>query len=226
MIPYKIIQLLQERSKEDIPFIKTERVLVYSNKIKKMEEKALETLKSMLNARQKKVDHIETLSNSLDDTRMYNLGGVLVIFSDKGRITDGILKLYIQFCEENNYTNGMIIVMASSPSDNILDMIRTHNSDPKNHLVQLFNVRYLQFDISTHRKVPQHRLMDTEEIEKFQKRMNITNLKLQLPWIDSQDAMAKWLGARTGDIIEIQRFSESAGASLYYRYCVSNVLET
>jgi DNA-directed RNA polymerase I, II, and III subunit RPABC1 len=191
-----------------------------------MEEKALETLKAMLIARQKKVEEIETLGNSLDDTRMYNLGGVLIIFSDKGRITDGILKSYIQFCEDNNYSNGMIIVMATSPSENILDMIRTYNSNPRNQLVQLFNVRYLQFDISTHRKVPRHRMMTTEEIDALQKKMNITNLKLQLPWIDSQDAMAKWLGARTGDVIEIERLSESAGNSKYYRYCVSNVLET
>jgi len=191
-----------------------------------MEEKALETLKAMLNARQKKVEQIESLGNSLDDTRMYNLGGVLIIFSDKGRMTDGVLKSYIQFCEDNNYTHGLIIILATSPSENILELIRTHNSNPKNQLMQIFNIRYLQFDISTHRKVPHHRLMDSEEIQLLQKRMNITDCKKQLPWIDSQDAMAKWLGARTGDVIEISRLSESAGNSKYYRYCVSNVLET
>lgn len=191
-----------------------------------MEEKALETLKSMLISRQKKVEEVETLGNSLDDTRMYNLGGVLVIFSDKGRLTDGVLKSYIQFCEDNNYTNGLIIILATSPSENILEIVRTHNSDPKNQLMQIFNIRYLQFDISTHRKVPHHRLMEPEEILKLEKKMNITNLKSQLPWIDSQDAMAKWLGARTGDVVEISRLSESAGNSKYYRYCVSNVLET
>lgn len=191
-----------------------------------MEEKALETLKSMLHSRQKNVEKVEILGNSLDDTRMYNLGGVLVIFSDKGRMTDGVLKSYIQFCEDNNYTNGLIIVLASSPSENILELVRTHNSEPKNQLMQIFNIRYLQFDISTHRKVPKHRLMDQEEILKLEKKMNITDLKLQLPWIDSQDAMAKWLGARTGDVVEISRLSESAGNSKYYRYCVSNVLET
>jgi DNA-directed RNA polymerase I, II, and III subunit RPABC1 len=191
-----------------------------------MEEKALETLKAMLNARQKKVEQIESLGNSLDDTRMYNLGGVLIIFSDKGRMTDGVLKSYIQFCEDNNYTHGLIIILATSPSENILELVRTHNSNPKNQLMQIFNIRYLQFDISTHRKVPHHRLMESEEIQLLQKRMNITDCKKQLPWIDSQDAMAKWLGARTGDVIEISRLSESAGNSKYYRYCVSNVLET
>ena len=133
---------------------------------------------------------------------------------------------YIQFCEDNSYTNGVIIILATSPSDNILEIVRTHNSNPKNQLMQIFNIRYLQFDISTHRKVPHHRIMDDEEINILQKKMNLTDLKLQLPWIDSQDAMAKWLGARTGDVIEISRLSESAGDSKYYRYCVSNVLET
>jgi DNA-directed RNA polymerase subunit H (RpoH/RPB5) len=93
-------------------------------------------------------------------------------------------------------------------------------------LIQLFNVRYLQFDISSHRKVPNHRIISTEESAELQKRMKIVDPKMQLPWIDSQDAMAKWLGARTGDIIEITRLSESSGNSLYYRYCVSNVLDT
>jgi DNA-directed RNA polymerase I, II, and III subunit RPABC1 len=191
-----------------------------------MEEKALETLKSMLIARQKKVEQIEILGNSLDETRMYNLGGVLVIFSDKGRITDGVLKSYIQFCEENNYTHGAIIILATSPSENILDMIRAHNSEAKNQLIQLFNISYLQFDISKHRKVPRHRLMEQKEIDDLQKKMNITDLKMQLPWIDSQDPMAKWLGARTGDVVEISRLSESAGSYKYYRYCVSKVSET
>jgi DNA-directed RNA polymerase I, II, and III subunit RPABC1 len=140
-------------------------------------------------------------------------------------MTDGVLKSYVQFCEDNNYNNGAIIVMSTSPSENILDMIRTMNTSTK-PLIQLFNVRYLQFDISSHRKVPNHRIISTEESAELQKRMKIVDPKMQLPWIDSQDAMAKWLGARTGDIIEITRLSESSGNSLYYRYCVSNVLDT
>jgi len=191
-----------------------------------MEERALETLKTMLNKRDKKVESIEHLTNSLDETRMYNLGGVLVIFSDKGRLTDGLIKSYIQFCEDNSYKNGTIIVMATSPSDNILEIIRSYNTDNKNALLQIFNVRYLQFDISTHRKVPKHRILDEDEIGKLQIKLNITNLKSQLPWIDSQDAMAKWVGARPGDVLEITRLSETAGKSRYYRYCVSKVSDT
>jgi DNA-directed RNA polymerase subunit H (RpoH/RPB5) len=104
--------------------------------------------------------------------------------------------------------------------------VRDHINDPKKALLQIFAINRLQFDITTHRKVPRHRILDQAEIEKLEKKMNITDSKTQLPWIDSQDAMAKWIGARPGDIVEILRFSESAGATAYYRYCVANVLET
>ena len=45
----------------------------------------------------------------------------------------------------------------------------------------------------------------------------------QMPMIDSQDMMARWIGAKPGDIVEIIRKSEAAGATPYYRVCVADV---
>ena len=191
-----------------------------------MEDKALETLKTMLASREIKVENVETISAPIDETRMYNIGGILVIFSEKGRLTENVLQSYITFAEENKYTHGTIIVSLIPPSENILGSIRAYNADSTNPFLQIFDIRRLQFDITTHRKVPRHRVITKEEVLKIEKKFNITNSKKQLPWIDSQDAMAKWIGARPGDIVEITRFSESAGDTLYYRYCASNVLET
>ena len=58
--------------------------------------------------------------------------------------------------------------------------------------------------------------------EGFEKKFNITNPKEQLAWIDSQDAAAKWIGARPSNIIEVTRFSESSGDARSWRYCVAN----
>jgi len=192
----------------------------------KMEERALTCLTGMLNARNVKVDSSELLGNSLEETRMYNLGGILIIFSEKGRLTENVVNSYITFANDNKFMNGTIVVSLVPPSESILEIVRTHINNPKNFLLQIFDIRRLQFDITTHRKVPPHRILTQSEIEKLMRKMNITDSKTQLPWIDSQDAMAKWIGARTGDIIEIIRFSESAGATTYYRYCAGNVLET
>ena len=191
-----------------------------------MEEKALETLTKMLASRQIKVEKPETLGNPIDETRMYNLGGILIIFSEKGRLNENALNSYIAFSAENKYTHGTIVVTLVPPSESILTVVRDHINDAKNPLLQIFDIRRLQFDITTHRKVPPHRILTQEEVEKLGQKMNVRDYKKQLPWIDSQDAMAKWIGARPSDVIEIIRFSESAGATPYYRYCSANVLET
>ena len=191
-----------------------------------MEEKALECLKGMLTSRQIKVEKADIIGNPLEETRMFNMGGVLIIFSEKGRLTEGVLNSYIVFASENGHTHGVIIVSLSQPSESILGLVRAHNAVKENPLLQIFDIRRLQFDITTHRKVPPHRILSEDEVKKLEVRMNILDSKAQLPWIDSQDPMAKWIGARMGDIIEIIRFSESAGATPYYRYCANNVLET
>jgi DNA-directed RNA polymerase I, II, and III subunit RPABC1 len=180
----------------------------------------------MLTSRQIKVEKADIIGNPLEETRMFNMGGVLIIFSEKGRLTEGVLNSYIVFASENGHTHGVIIVSLSQPSESILGLVRAHNAVKENPLLQIFDIRRLQFDITTHRKVPPHRILSEDEVKKLEVRMNILDSKAQLPWIDSQDPMAKWIGARMGDIIEIIRFSESAGATPYYRYCANNVLET
>ena len=190
-----------------------------------MEDRALDTLKRMLVSRKIKVDSVETLAAPLDETRMYNIGGILIIFNEKSRLNENALQSYITFSQENNYTHGTIVVCLVPPSENVVNVIRNHNKE-KNPLLQLFDIRRLQFDITQHRRVPAHRIITEEELMKLEKKMNIVDPKKQLPWIDSQDAMAKWIGAKPGDVVEITRFSESGGNVLYYRYCVANVLET
>jgi len=190
-----------------------------------MEDRALETLKRMLESRKIKIDAVETLAAPLDETRMYNIGGILIIFNEKSRLNENALQSYITFSEENNYNNGTIVVSLVPPSENVINVIRNYNKE-KHPLLQLFDIRRLQFDITQHRRVPAHRIISEDELMKLEKKMNIVDPKKQLPWIDSQDAMAKWIGAKPGDVVEVTRFSESGGNVLYYRYCVANVLET
>ena len=191
-----------------------------------MEERAIETLKRMLAGRQIKTETVESLGSPIDETRMFNIGGILIIFSEKGRITENILQAYMTFGEENNYKHGTIVVCLVQPSENIMGFVRNQNGKPDTPIFQVFDIRRLQFDITTHRKFPPHRIINKNELTDLQKKYNIVDPKKQLPWIDSEDPGAKWVGARTGDVIEIQRFSESSGMYVYHRYCTGNVLQT
>jgi len=194
-------------------------------RIKRMEEKALVTLKSMLESRGLTIGEPEPLASVLDETRMYKLGEVLVIFSDKSRINEANLSSYIKFSTENGYTNGTIVVSVIPSSEKITNTVRSYINKKENSLLQLFDILRLQTDISKHRKYVPHRILSNQEIQLLEKKFAITKPREQLAWIDSQDAAAKWIGARPGDIIEVVRFSESAGDSRSWRYCVANTTE-
>ena len=187
-----------------------------------MEDKALETLKAILALRNIKVESNEFIGAALDETRMYNMGGILIIFSNKSRINESNLTSYIKFASENNYTQGTIVVSLIPCSEKIQNIVRDHINNSENSLLQIFDIKRLQFNIVTHRKFIPHRIIGQDEITLLEKKFNITNPKNQLGWIDSQDPAAKWIGARPGNIIEVTRFSESAGDARSWRYCVAN----
>ena len=89
--------------------------------------------------------------------------------------------------------------------------------------MQFFHIKQLQFDITTHRMAMPHRILKEEELKKLYEKFKISQPDQQLPWIDSQDPMAKWIGAIPGDVIEVIRHSDVAGQQLFYRYCVEDV---
>jgi len=124
-----------------------------------MEERALAVIKTMLIARNFKIDEPESLGAPVDDTRMYNFGGVLVIFSEKNRVSDSNLTSYIKFASENNYTSGTIVISQIPSSESVLNSVRKYISKEDNPLLQIFDIRNIQVDKSLHVKVPRHRIL-------------------------------------------------------------------
>lgn len=189
-----------------------------------MEERALQTLKSMLTDRGIKSDTFEPVGNPLDETRMYTFGGILIVFSEKTRLTPAEFKNILAYAAENSHTAGTIIITISKAPESVTELLRQHLSNKENPLVQLFYISHLNFDISKHRKVPKHRLLTEDEKTKLTKMYNITDFK-QLPKLDSQDAMARWIGARPGDVVEVTGLCVSSADNVRYRYCIPNVYE-
>jgi DNA-directed RNA polymerase I, II, and III subunit RPABC1 len=190
----------------------------------RMEARYLQTLKEILVGRGIKAEEFERVGAPMDETRMYTFGPVLIIFSEKTRVTATEFEKFITFSAENNYSGGIIIVSPTKPSESILHLVRDYISDKENQLVQIFLQSHLNFNISKHRKVPKHRIMSQEEIDAMTKEYNITKLS-SLPKIDSQDAMAKWIGARPGDVVEIVGLCMTSADNKRYRYCLANADE-
>jgi DNA-directed RNA polymerase subunit H (RpoH/RPB5) len=185
-----------------------------------MEEKALETLRIMIGRRGLDTKSDRIVTDDLERANLYTIGNILVVFSQKDNgLMARDINTFMTFANGNGYTNGVILVALTPPSENVLKAIKALAAER----VQFFHIRQLQFDVTTHRMAMPHRILKEDERNAMFKRYNVTKPGEQLPWIDSQDTMAKWIGAMPGDILEVTRHSDVAGPQLYYRFVVPDV---
>ena len=186
-----------------------------------MEDKALDILRTMLERRKLETvtERITTDNKKMEKVTLYTIGSVLVCFSQKDKVLAGDITNILAFAAENGHTTGIVIVAMSPPSENVLRVAKSH---AKKRL-SFFHISQLQFDITTHRMAMPHRILSEEERTVVFDKFKISDPENQLPWLDSQDTMAKWIGAIPGDVVEVMRHSDTAGRSAYYRYCVEDV---
>ena len=76
----------------------------------------------------------------------------------------------------------------------------------------------IEFSILDHVMVPEHRILDDDEVEEVLSKYDIE--KERLSKIQVTDPVVKEISANAGDIIEIRRKSETAGSSLFYRLVI------
>jgi DNA-directed RNA polymerase subunit H (RpoH/RPB5) len=187
-----------------------------------MEAIALDTLKSMLISR--KVDAEEFVKvQGPPDTTAYTFGGILILFSTKSRLSAGDPQKFMEFAEENSHRNGIIVISQNRLSETVEAALNAIVADSSNQLIQVFEFRHLYFDITKHARVPQHRILSSEERDAVLKEFNIQSAS-QMPKIDWKDAMARWIGARPGDVIEISGMCEASVQNRRYRFCIPDVI--
>jgi DNA-directed RNA polymerase subunit H len=202
-------------------FTKKRTAFCLEQRISMDEDKALETLRIMLGRRGLDTKTERVVADGFENANFYTVGNQLVVFSRKSKgMVERDVNKFVDFADGNDYSHGIIVVALVPPSENVLKIIKQMT---KTRLIQFFHMRQLLFDITTHRAAMPHRILKEDEKTEVFKTYNINTPDQQLPWIDSQDPMVKWIGGRPGDVIEVNRHSDVAGAQLYYRYCVPDV---
>lgn len=176
----------------------------------------MDVLKIMLNQRGVNTNTSETIESEFPAS-IVKFDKIVVYTSSRSRISEKDIETIIDITQKNGGELSIVIVPIP-PSATILTSVRQHSDK-----FQLFHSGQLQFDITTHRKVPIHRILSEEEKKVFVEKYHISKLEDQMPMIDSQDPLAKWIGAKPGDVVEIMRRSETSGSTPYYRYCVADV---
>jgi DNA-directed RNA polymerase subunit H (RpoH/RPB5) len=124
------------------------------------------------------------------------------------------------FTIENVLTKNdtLMIIVEDEPNDTIHTKMK-YLYDHDGIFVLIHNIKRLQFNILSHRLVPECKVLNKTEVDELVKQYNIKDTK-QLPEISRFDPQALAMCLRPGDICKFNRDSATAMKYNYYRICV------
>lgn len=199
---------------------------------------AIENLKSMLKElRNDDIAEFDEHEADIDREEFYNDANIIEFNTDNTTIifaltkklrTDIIEQLkksksnIESFIDAYNGKNNIILIFGNdiltTPTISQLNSI-DKILQKKKGMLQYFQLNELQFNPTKHQLVPPHRKLNNDETTEIMNKYLIKN-KLQMPIILRTDVIAKWLGLKQGEIVEITRYNENSGKSYYYRCCI------
>lgn len=168
------------------------------------------------------------LKQSIHDT--FKTDRTAVVFALSKTFFSNYLKNYIKDTEidlRELYERPRILVITDeTPSPSLMtafqqrDKLHQASVPATEHpLLQLFTLGELQYNPTRHVLVPKHTWIPETAVKAVLEKYQVKN-KVHLPHILRTDKIAKWLGLRVGDVVEILRPNENSGLYHYYRCCV------
>lgn len=143
----------------------------------------------------------------------YNLGS---------KINESVILNFVEdlfyLSETLQKTDTLFIITKEELNDPLSNVLKQIWEKEKVHIV-IESIARLQFNILNHNLVPNHRIMNDNEVSAMMEKYNILSLE-QLPEINRFDPVAKLIGIKPKEVCEIKRPSKSAIESYYYRVCV------
>lgn len=148
--------------------------------------------------------------------------GLLVLFSLQPKFKREELREWYQIAKKyssdnNNININLLLILKDEVNTTVLEKTKIEeNTKNKPHVYgEIWKISNLQYNISNNYLVPKHIILtDIDKLEELGYK------KDHLPKILHSDPMAKRLGAVPGNIIEVQRNSETSGCNLVYRLVV------
>jgi DNA-directed RNA polymerase subunit H (RpoH/RPB5) len=112
----------------------------------------------------------------------------------------------------------LIVIVNDEPNDTMVERLK-FLYDSRGIFIVVHNIKRLQRNILNHTMVPKHAILTEAQTEDLKKRYNLTGVK-QLPEISRFDPVSLLIGMRPGQVCKIERNSQTAIVSDYYRVCV------
>lgn len=147
--------------------------------------------------------------------RLFTKGesALLLHFLEDSKLSVKNIKPILETAKVQGVT-GILLIIKESMSSQVSEEIRSI----KELEIEVFKESDLVFNVTKHELVPRHRIMAEEEKHRF---LNERKLKEnELPQIFVTDPVVRYFKGKKGDLVEIERKSETSGISYYYRVVV------
>ena len=112
----------------------------------------------------------------------------------------------------------LVVITNDEPNDTIQQKI-SYLYDSSQIFIVMHNIKRLQYNILQHVLVPNATILSEKKVEELKAKYNLKSLA-QLPEISRFDPQALALCLRPGQVLEIQRKSDTAMTYPYYRVCL------
>ena len=145
------------------------------------------------------------------------------LFDEIKSKTKTIDEIVESFIENHNDMLNYIIIFANNKKLTTVDKSLLSHFDKyiqKKHggIFQDFYESSFMFNPTKHELVPDHLKLNIAEIKDVMDKYMV-NSRVNFPFILKSDPIAKWLGLKVGDVVEIKHYNVNSGLTYYYRCC-------
>jgi len=196
----------------------------------------IKNLKEMLLDRGDNIDEFEEHEVDVDREEFYNEKNLIEFHTSHTTIIFALKKLRKKVLDElkdssedimnfvakyNNKLNIILVFNNDTISTTIVQQLTKYDKmlQKKGGTLQYFHIKNLLFNPTRHQLVPKHIKLSPEQVSEVMEKYLIKG-KIQMPYILHNDVIAKWLGLKQGDVVQIERLNENSGISYYYRVCI------
>jgi len=155
-------------------------------------------------------DSLTVLVEKADDEK----NQLFVFFTEEEKLGVKPIKTYTDRMRAEGVSNAIIVLrvditpFAKQAVQEMSDSFR----------IEHFKESEMLVDITQHQLVPEHQVLTAAEKAELLKRYRLKDT--QLPRIQPNDPVARYLGLRRGNVVKIIRPSETAGRYVTYRVCL------
>ena len=159
---------------------------------------------------------LETKSDATESKKIY-IRFYLAKTIRPANVNEIIEDLFL-LTENLKKSDTLYIIIKDDTNETLINELK-HIWEKDGIFIIIENIKRLQFNILKHALVPEHKVMNKNQVREVMIRYNITDLN-QIPDISRFDPVARAIGLRPGDVCHIIRPSKTSIKTNYYRTCV------